>query len=170
MSQFIAGLFTDSKGAGETIAELKNKGYTEDISVISKDYDGLEVDTNTHQIKQDLSEGTVAGAATGAAIGALGALLTGLTAITVPALGIFIAGPIAATLTAAATGAVVGSVAGLLIDMGIPEEKAKLYDQQVLAGETLVAVTADEDRAGEVIQVLSNHGATSIEAFPESEL
>lgn len=168
MSHLIAGLFTDSKLAGEAISELKNKGYTKDISVITKD--GAR-DTKTHDVKKDVSDGAGMGAATGAAMGAaiagLTALLVGAVTVAIPGVGIVIAGPLAAGLAGAATGAVAGGVVGALVDAGFPEEKAKMYQHEIENGETLVSVSAGADKSGEVESILKKYGAHDTEVLNE---
>ncbi len=163
MSQLIAALFTDSKHAGEAVADLKEAGFTKDISVISKEYDGFEIDSTTHQIKQQIKDGAVGGAVIGAAIGGLATVLAGITAVTIPAVGIFIAGPLASTLTGAAAGAVAGTLIGALVDKGIPDEQAKLYEDRITAGDTLVAVTASDDMVDDVLAVFMAHGVDAAE-------
>jgi uncharacterized membrane protein len=163
MSTLIAALFTDSKNAGEAVADLKNQGFTKDISIISKEYEGFEVDTSTHQIKQQVKDGAAGGALIGAAIGGLATVLAGITAITIPGAGIFIAGPLASAATGAAAGALAGTLVGVLVDKGIPDKEAKLYEDRIAAGDTLIAVTASSDKVDEVLNVLINHGVDAAE-------
>lgn len=160
MAHQIVAIFSASEDAGHAIGELKNKGYTKDISVVAKKFDGFQIDERTHQIKQFVADSAAGGVVAGAAIGGLAAVLAGLTAITIPAAGIFIAGPIATALTATAAGAVTGTVVGALVDKGIPEQRAQLYADSIMAGETLISVTVDHDKEQEVIDILTAHGVS----------
>ena len=146
MSYLITGLFTDSKEAGEAIAELKNKGYAKEISLVTKDAskkDGVDA----HTVKENVTDGAVAGGAVGATLCALTALLVGATSFVIPGLGLLVAGPLAVGLSGAAAGALTGGVVGALVDKGIPDNKAKLYQDRVEQGDVLVTVMADESKA-----------------------
>jgi outer membrane lipoprotein SlyB len=76
--------------------------------------------------------------------GAVG-LLAGLGTLVIPGLGPFIAaGPIMATISGAAVGATIGGIAGGLIGLGIPEVKAKHYENRLKEGFILVSVHTDD--------------------------
>lgn len=158
MNHLIVGTFSDSTNAGKAVAELKEKGYTKDISVITKDQSN---DVTATDVKKDVSDGATAGAATGAAItgaiAALTTLLVGAVSFVVPGAGVVIMGPIAAGLTAAAAGAVAGGVIGALVDAGFPEEKARMYEHQITMGDTLVSVSTAEDRSEEAKLILNKY-------------
>ena len=81
MAHLITGLFVDSKEAGEAVAELKNKGYAKDVSLVAKDDTSGKVES--HTIKQDGTEGAATGATIGAVVGAGATLLAGITAVLV---------------------------------------------------------------------------------------
>lgn len=168
MSRTVAALYSDSKMAGDAIAELKDKGYTNDISVITKQ---TMDETTTHDIKKDVSDGAGVGATAGAAVGAtaagVAALLAGAVSFIVPGAGLVVLGPLAAALTGAAAGAVTGGVVGALVDAGFPEEKAKMYEHQLTMGDTLVSVSAPSEKSDEVKAILSQHGANEIEMLNE---
>jgi len=91
------------------------------------------------------------GAGIGAAIGGgLGAILAGLAAagaIALPGIGLIAMGPIAAALAGGAAGAVGGGIIGALIGAGIPEERARRYDQGIREGNIVMGVTprSEED-------------------------
>ena len=86
------------------------------------------------------------GAATGGAIGgALGAIVGGIAAIgtnvIIPGLGLVVWGPIAAALAGAGAGGATGGLLGALVGWGIPEEHAKVYDEGIRSGGTVLGVT-----------------------------
>ncbi len=122
MSHVVIGLFGDSEAAGHAVAELKNKGYTKDISVVAKNSETGE--TDTHSVKEDGTGGAKTGAGMGAALGGAGALVAGITAVAIPGVGV-VAGTIAAALAAAATGAAAGGVVGWMVDKGFRIIKPK---------------------------------------------
>lgn len=158
MAHVVAGLFTNSKRAGEAIAELKQQGFTKDISVIAKDWDDTEV--KTHQVKQDPSDGAVGGAATGAVIGGLAGLIAGVSTLALPGIGtVFIAGPLAGmlTVTGVAGGAVAGGLVGALVDAGIPDERARFYEDSIERGDVLVAVNVNHESEDIARSILEKH-------------
>lgn len=166
MSTVVAGLFIDSKQAGKAVSSLKDKGYTDSVSVLAKD-DGGNV--STHQVKEDVSEGATVGAATGTAVGALTGLIAGAVTATIPGAVLLVAGPLAAMwgVTGAAVGALSGGIVGALVDAGFPDEKAKMFEEHVLRGEVLVAITGDDDKVDSMIQSLSDFGALEIVSVPQ---
>lgn len=167
MNYLVSGLFFDSDAAGAAISHLKEKGYTKEISVISKDWNDPEV--RAADIKKDVGSGAAVGAGTGAAVAGsaarLAAAMLGAVTVPIPGIGLIAAGPIAATLGGAAAGAATGGLIGALLSAGLPEEKARAYENQIEAGDTLVSVTVPEERSGDVSSILSQHGATGIETL-----
>lgn len=166
MSSLIAGLFNDSKAAGEAVSNLKEKGYTKDISVIAKDMGG---GISSEQVKKDKTEGAVAGAVIGGPLGALAGLVTGAVTATVPGAVLLVAGPLAAVwgVTGTALGALGGGLVGALVQAGFPEEKAKAFQDSVYRGEVLLAVTGQEDRTDDVVQSLNSMGAVDVSVIPQ---
>lgn len=163
MDHTVVSLFKDSKNAGEAIADLNQMGFTKNISVVSKEYDEGVLDTSTHTIKgNDQGDAVADGAVLGSLIGAITAIFAGVSALVLPAAGVLVVGPLAALLISAGAGAAIGGIVGALVEMGVPEERAKVYEEAVNAGETLVSVTIPHDRENEVSQTLENHGAREI--------
>ncbi|HEX8923390.1 MAG TPA: DUF1269 domain-containing protein [Patescibacteria group bacterium] len=160
MAHLVAGLFHDSESAGRAVAELKQQGFTQDMSVISRDYDDPE--GKIHNVKHDVSQGAKGGAVFGAAAAGITALIAGLSSITIPGLGLIVAGPLASVLTAAAGGAAAGGVVGALADYGIPDTQAKEFQQGILAGDVVVAVSTDHDKEQQVEEILDQYGVDEV--------
>ncbi len=161
MKHIVFALFHDSKSAGEAVAELKNMDYAENISLVAKRED--EKEAETHQIKEDFTDGTVAGVAVGGVTGALAGIIAGLTAVAVPGFGMFvIGGPLLAAwgISGGVLGALAGGLVGALVDLGIPEETAKVYEERIRAGEVLVAVHAEHEHEETVQETLTRKGAS----------
>jgi len=159
------GVFPHRRDAEAAIRDLRAAGFPmSQISLVGKDAhpEGLlEGDNVVGRTQAD--EGAKAGAATGAAVGGLGGLLVGLGALAIPGIGPVIAGGALATaLATAATGGAIGAAAGgltgALVGLGIPDDRARLYNERVNRGDYLVMVdgTADEIRIAEPI--LNRHG------------
>ena len=152
-----AGVFKTREAADRAIAELKKAGYRDDqIGFISKNSDGKTVRTDGSGKKStNAGEGAAIGAAAGAAVGAgVGAgILMGVIPVIGPVLAI---GTLGTVLLNAAGGAAIAGLAGALVGWGIPEEDAKYYEGEVMAGRYLVTVECgygDDAR-----DLLTNHG------------
>lgn len=145
-----AGLFYSRDEAEAAVRGLKDAGFDGDrISVIARDADKLDGVDTTEDVGNKADEGAAAGAVTGGALGGLTGLLVGLGALAIPGIGpIIFAGAeataIATTLAGGAIGAATGGLVGALIGLGIPEEKAKVYNDRVAGGSFLVMVTGTE--------------------------
>ncbi|HHY47360.1 MAG TPA: hypothetical protein GX506_08710, partial [Firmicutes bacterium] len=92
--------------------------------------------------------------------GGAAGLLAGLGALAIPGIGpIVAAGPLAATLSGAVTGGLVGG----LVDLGIPDERGRYYEERVKQGGVLTAVKTDARKADEAARILRESGATDVE-------
>jgi len=101
-------------------------------------------------------EGILTGGIIGGVLGAAAALL-------IPGVGPVIAGGIlGATLGGAAIGGIAGGFLSTFTHMGVPEEKARYYEQEFQAGRTLVTIKAD-DRQQKAIEILQRHGAQDVQ-------
>lgn len=166
MDHVVSGLFTDSKQAGHAVAELKQQGFTDDISVIAKD--PSDADESTHQVKQNVTDGAVGGAATGGVLGVITGLLAGVVSAAVPGIGtLLVAGPLAATwgITGGAIGALTGGLVGALVDAGIPEEKARMYEDRIIAGDVLVTVSTDHEDEAKVQKILDKYNVEATDTL-----
>ncbi len=140
------GVFSNRRDVEDALHELKKIGFDMNrVSVITQDGDrddisGAEV---SDRVGDKSDEGAKVGAATGGALGGLTGLLVGLGTLAIPGIGpIMLAGAaattLATTLAGAGIGAVAGSLLGALIGLGIPEERARVYDERVRRGHYLV--------------------------------
>lgn len=158
MSHLVLGMFSDSKDAGNAVKELKNKGYTDNISVVAKKDDG---DVNVTDVKGRGPE-VAKNAAGGATLGALAGLIASVSTVLLPTgLSLFVSGPLALIwgLTGATTGALVGGIYGALKKVGISDEDAKVLEGRIDRGDVLVAVTTDHEKEDNVVTVLEGNNA-----------
>jgi uncharacterized protein (TIGR02271 family) len=156
----VVGVFTNRKSATEAVEALRAAGFKDSqIGFASRDRR-----KNVEEHETYAEEGAVTGVLVGGGIGALVGL--GIVSGLIPAIGPFIAGgAIAAVLANAAGGAVIAGIAGALIGLGIPEEEAKFYEQELKSGRTIVTVKAG-NRAEEARDILYRHGGYSMENAP----
>ncbi len=145
MRERVIGVYENEQLAAKAVEDLKKKGYTpEQISVIAKNTNKLS--EITQEVKPSTKDGAIAGAATGGAIGLAG-LIVGLSAVLVPGVGtVLAAGPIITTLGGAVVGASsgAGGLLHALINIGVPEDQAQRYSNDVQDGKILVFLQPNE--------------------------
>ncbi len=145
-SGIMTGMFTDKESSESAYKSLRDRGYTDDeINVMMSDEtrdkyygEGKDVDS---ELGSKAAEGTGIGGAIG---GTLGAVIAGIAAIGtnlfLPGLGLVVWGPLAAALAGAGAGGVAGGLVGALIGAGIPEDRAKVYEEGIKGGGTVLGV------------------------------
>ena len=161
----VVGVFDSREQAERCVREMRNKGFTEnEISIVVRGQQnreggakgGRDTEAAAEMGDQNLADGT----AWGGALGALGGLLAGAGALAIPGVGpIIAAGPLAAALT----GAVGGGVVGGLMDLGVPEERGRQYEEEVKQGRVLAVVETDGDKADESAALIRQYNARSVE-------
>ncbi|HEX8036430.1 MAG TPA: hypothetical protein VF510_21410 [Ktedonobacterales bacterium] len=166
----IIGLFEHSRDANDLVDDLQKEG-------IAKSQIGLVA---RHEVVKeqgiDVTTGTEIGAITGATTGGIAGLLIGLGALLIPGLNIVAAGTflvvIGATVLGLAGGAIAGGLIGSLTGLGLSEERARRYSDAVSAGHILVTVQTPQERAQEVAELMTRHGAVEVDvvAGPEGTL
>jgi hypothetical protein len=155
------GTFSRVGEARDAIETLRKNGFQDgDIGILTHDKEG---DPDVKSLK-DLSgtksgTGAAVGVAAGAGGGALWAL--GIAAGILPAIGPVIAGGVLAAIAAsAATGAAAGGIVGALVGMGVSDEEAAYYEDELRQGKTLVVVNSPE-RAAEAYRLFKQHQSTN---------
>src|SRR5438105_11491947 len=107
--------------------------------------------------------GAATGAIGGGVLGGLAGLLVGIGALAIPGIGpIIAAGPIATTLMGAGIGAATGGLLGALVDAGVPEEEARLYQTGVERGGVLVTARLPNGQEAMAQDILNSAGARDI--------
>jgi len=170
------GLFPHRRDAEAAIRDLRDSGFNmSQISLVGKDVQGdssLGGDL-TGRTKTD--EGAKTGAVTGGALGGLTGLLVGLGALAIPGVGPVIAGGALATaLATAATGGAIGAAAGgltgALAGLGIPDDRARVYNDRVNRGDYLVMVDGTNDEIHAAQAILNRHGIQEWGVYDHSDV
>ncbi|HEX4130410.1 MAG TPA: hypothetical protein VHZ24_10220 [Pirellulales bacterium] len=163
--EMVVGVFEDPQGANRAIEQLKAAGIgSEGLGVVARHSEDLDEatpeDVEMLAAEDNVVRGVSAGAFTGAGLGSLWAL--GIVAGVLPVIGPFVAGGILATLAAgAAGGAFAGGLLGALVGLGIPEQQARIYEEALHAGQTIVTVRS-ATRQTEAQEILDRNGALAI--------
>jgi hypothetical protein len=147
----------DNRGKAESaIDNLWHAGFRHDqVGILMPGGRATEATTATEGTEEKAAEGALAGAATGGAIGAVaGALATAF----IPGIGPVLAGGIlTGTVLGGAAGAAAGSYLGPFVALGVSEDQARRYQDELKAGRTIVTVRTD-DRAADAVAILRSHG------------
>lgn len=168
------GTFSSYQDAETSVRELRDSGFPMDrVSVVGRDTDraadiagaGTHVGDKSKQVAHDTQadEGAKKGATAGGALGGLTGLLVGLGALAIPGIGPVMLGgalatALATTLTGGAIGAAAGGLVGALVGLGIPEDRARVYNDRVSRGDYLVIVDGSEDDIRRAEAILSHRG------------
>ena len=148
----ITSSFRDREAAENAYADLRARGYSDrDIHVMMSDETRKRFGGKDIKIEHGhkAMEGAGVGGAVGGAVGAtiLGVLAAAST-VAIPGIGLVVAGPLAGALAGGAAGAAAGGLVGTLVGMGIPEERAKVYEQDLKEGSIVIGVSPkNEDDA-----------------------
>jgi outer membrane lipoprotein SlyB len=162
----VVGVFTDRTSADHVMDELRLAGFHDDQIgfVVRESQPTQPLPATDEATKTETGPTTAAGAVTG---GVVGGLAGAAAAFLIPGFGPAIAGGIlTATLGGAAIGAAAGSLIGTFVKMGMPEEEAHYYTQELQAGRTIVIVQAN-GRHYEAFRILRRNQAFNASTPPE---
>ncbi len=164
MSKTITATFKTRIAAEQALRELEARGFTEKhISLLITDETRGKSFVIEEGSKAD--EGMAAGATFGGMVGFILGGVASAGTIVIPGLNLVVAGALVGALSGLGTGAATGGLVGALIGMGIPEHEAKRYEDELKAGNILLAVDADSDERAELVEnILNNVDAYNIAA------
>jgi len=158
------GVFETRGQAQQAVNELKSLGFQDDqIGLVARDESssnthngstaksGLHDDPTGTRWEEGTGIGAIAGAATGTGLGL--AVAAGLLTPLGPVIA---GGALIALIASAGAGASVGTIVGGLVGLGVPEEDAKYYENEVQSGRYVVTVHAGK-RAAEVQAIFSRY-------------
>jgi hypothetical protein len=160
------GIFSNRPTTASALQALSDSGFNmHHVSVIAKDADrqnaiaGVNV---TDEVSNQSDTGGAVGAVTGGVLGGVAGLLVGLGTLVIPGIGpALLAGEAAtvlSTLAGGAAGAVAGGLVGALIGLGIPEHRAKRYQERVAQGHYLVMLKGTEPEIARAERTLQQAG------------
>jgi hypothetical protein len=165
-SLVVTGLFDDPESAERAYRSLADMGYgQDDIGIVLSD--DVRTRLGAARPAEDATSKAFEGAGVGGAIGgAMGAILGAValgSAITIPGVGLAIAGPLLAALAGAGAGSISGGLVGALVGLGMTEESARRYEEGVRKGKILLSVSArSEDDAGAIQETWERTGGEAV--------
>lgn len=137
---WVTGLFHSRADAERAYKAAHERGYERDhINLL------MSEETRKTHFADDKGtkalEGAGAGSAIGGTVGAVIAAIAAIgTSLALPGIGLVIAGPLAAAFAGAGAGGLTGGLIGALVGSGIPEDRAKFYDEGVREGGIVLGV------------------------------
>lgn len=164
----ISAIFSKESQVKNLIERALDRGISrENISVMGKNFESQTRITGFITKKDVILGGLRQGAIFGSLFGSLLSLLTGVGVLFIPFVGsVVAAGPLSSILLGAATGAIAGSAgAGLgsaLTTLGMPKDKAAVYETRIKAGEFLTMLEVPADKVGEFKLLVENAGGQEI--------
>lgn len=164
----ITAVFKEESQINNVIERLLERGVSRDhISVMGRNFQSQTRIAGFITKKDVILGGLKNGAIFGSLFGSLLSLLTGVGVLFIPFVGsVVAAGPISAILLGAATGALAGSagagLASVLSTLGMPEDKATIYETRLKAGDFLVMAEVPAERSGEFQILMTSAGGEEI--------
>ena len=164
----VSAVFKEQEQLDNVVRRLMDRGVPQDhISVMGKNFQSQTRIAGFISKRDVIFGGLRSGALFGSLFGSFLGLLTGVGVLFIPFVGTVVAaGPLGALLLGAASGALAGSAgAGLvsaLVALGMPEDKAAIYQTRIEAGEFLVMAEVPADRSGEFQLLLESAGGQEV--------
>lgn len=160
------GIFRDRETTEKAIEALKGEGF--DLSQVALIAQNVDTVKGTEQVQTkegtEAEEGAEVGAVSGTVVGGIAGLLAIAGTISVPGIApvaIWATSPILPSLgitaAGAGTGAVAGSLLGALSGLGIPDEKAEIYQEAIKGGSYLIVVNGSDKDLQKAKNILHNH-------------
>lgn len=158
------GTFSTRNEAEHALTQLRQSGFDmDDVSILVKNDDNEPDEIAGAEVKDTVGnqadKGAATGAVTGGAIGGVTGLLVGIGALAIPGIGpVMTAGAvgtaIASALSGGAIGAAAGGLVGALVGLGIPKERAEVYDSVIRQGGYVVVVDGTQEEINQAQSIL----------------
>jgi cation transport regulator ChaB len=164
----ITAVIKEEQQVDNVVRRLIDRGVPQDhISVMGQNFQSQTRIAGFISKKDVILGGLRTGAVFGSLFGSLLSLLTGVGVLFIPFVGsVVAAGPITSVLLGAATGALAGSagagLASALATLGMPKEKAAVYETRLKAGEFLLMAEVPSDKSGEYQLLIESAGGEEI--------
>lgn len=174
----VSAVFKEQEQVDSVIRRLLDRNVSRDhISVMGNNFQSETRISGFISKKDVIFGGLRSGAIFGSLFGSLLGLLSGVGVLFIPFVGpVVAAGPIGGALLGAASGALAGGagagLASVLVTLGMPKEKAAIYETRLKAGEFIVMAEVPADKTGEISLLMESAGGeethTSEAALPRA--
>ena len=160
----VIALFEFETEANRAADELVENGFTrEQIGIVAGH--GLSRPEEHVDATEDVEGKTMGALGKGIAYGGgLGAVAGGLATLLIPGVGpLIIGGALATTLMGAGLGASVGGVMATLMQAGVDESDARLFESALRHGGVVLTLQTDEAHASQAVEILNRRGALDMD-------
>lgn len=164
VARTVIALFEFEEEANRAADGLVSEGYSRDSINVVVGHDLSHPEDYVHA-KDDVG-GKIAGAVgKGLAVGGgVGAIAGGLSSLLLPGFGpLIVAGGLVTMLTGAGLGASVGGVMAALMEAGVDESNARLFESALRHGGVVLTLRTDEANAHRAVAILDSHGALDMD-------
>ena len=164
----ITAVLKEEQQIDDVVRRLIDRGVAQDhISVMGQNFQSQSRISGFISKKDVVLGGLRTGAVFGSLFGSILSLFTGVGVLFIPFIGSVVAGgPITSVLLGAASGALAGSagagLASALATLGMPKEKAAVYETRVKAGEYLLMAEVPANKTGEYQLLIESAGGEEI--------
>jgi hypothetical protein len=160
----VVALFEFEEEANRAVEDLVEQGFARDgISVVTGH--GLSKPEEHVSAEGDFEGKMVGALGKGLAVGGgAGAIAGGVASLVIPGVGPFVlAGALATTFFGAGLGGAVGGAMGVLMQAGVDESNARLFESALRHGGVVVTLQTDESRANDAVGILNRRGALDMD-------
>lgn len=173
----VVAVFKNHEDVEHVIRALKDRNYDMDrVSLLARHVEDVAGADELHDADNrdaqgnEAREGAGIGATTGTVLGGVTGFLIGVGVLAIPGVGPVLAagaeiGALGSTLAGAGIGAATGGIVGALVGMGIPEERAKAYENRVKAGDYLLIITGNDNDLDWIQSTMRDRHAEELEVF-----
>ncbi len=164
----VSGVFENRDEASQVVRKLLDMGVDRDnISMIGKNLQSETQITGFVGRSDVIKDGLQSGAIFGALFGTVISALSGFGILFVPFVGTVVAGgPIGAAILGATSGAIAGGagagIVSALASLGLPKEKAAIYETKIKEGGLMITAEVTSDQSGDVEQLFRENGGDEI--------
>lgn len=167
------GVFKNQSDVEAVIRRLKDDSYDMNrVSILARNVDNVEGADELHDETHgnEASEGAGIGASTGTILGGVTGFLIGVGVLAIPGVGPVLAagaeiGALGSTLAGAGIGAATGGIVGALIGLGIPEDRAKVYESRIKAGDYLLTVSGNDNDVRRAESIMRDRNVEEFQIF-----
>ncbi len=171
------GVYKSREDIEAVLKAIKDSGYDMNrVSLMTRHIDDIEgAKEVTEEHGNEAKEGAAAGATSGTVIGGVGGFLVGVGVLSIPGIGPLLAAGVeisalASTAAGAGIGAATGGIIGALVGLGIPEEKAKVYEDRIKGGDHLLMVSGNDEQLEQVTSIMQDHHVEEFDIYPAHDL
>ncbi|MDX1661434.1 MAG: hypothetical protein R3326_06560 [Gemmatimonadota bacterium] len=153
----VSAVFQDASAAEDAYDEARELGYEdEQISVLMSKQARDEYfpeERVEHEEESKAAEGAGVGGSIGLAVGAIAGAIAAIgTTVTLPGIGIVVAGPLAGALAGAGAAGATGTLIGALVGAGMSEERAAVYRTAIEEGGVVLAVQPESEEDADELE------------------